>query len=181
MKIRQKLKQIREELKNLFKYSMDKAAAFNDLTIEYPNGMPAKYDGHLDTHEKPRFIAVNPDLPKQDQVYVIAREIGRYWHIRRKDSPFIDRRWKWDLLARVPAETRDFIYRLDVEVRAYWIMYWHGGRNDFYKHHPKKYFTALFAHHISDYIFWKLRILNFLNDVLPAFRLLKSKPIASVF
>jgi hypothetical protein len=165
MKIRDHLKkwreQLRAELKELFGHSIYEAAAYNKLAIEYLEGMPAKYTGHLDTHEEPRFIAVNPDLSEQDQVYVIAREIGRYAQLRRIDSPLLYGPRKWDLLATAPNETRNLILELDLEVRAYWIMYWHAGKKNFFgffKRHRKKYLAAMFSNAISDYIFWKLRI-----------------------
>src|ERR1019366_10621168 len=88
MKIRERLKAIRAQLKQqLFSHSVYDAAEFNCLTIEYWKDMGSKYDGHLDTtNEVPCFIGVNPDLPKRDQVYVIAREIARLLQQRRTNS-----------------------------------------------------------------------------------------------
>jgi hypothetical protein len=180
MKIREHFEKLRNELRESFKYSVYDAAALNDLAIEYWERMPAYYDGHLDTTtEKPRFIAVNPDLPKQDQVYVIAREIGRLAQIRRIDSPFINRPWKWNLLATAPAEIRDLIYRLDVEVRAECVMYFLAAKYDFfgfYKRHPKKLLVIFNAHLISDFLFLKLRIRNVLCGVLSALGLVNRQP-----
>jgi hypothetical protein len=181
MKIREYFKRVREKfraaMKEMFGHSIYEAAEFNGLAIEYWEHMPAHYDGHLDTtNEKPRFIAVNPDLPKEDQVYVIAREIGHYAQRRRIDSPFMDRPWRWNLLATAPTETRNLILKVDLEVRAHWIMYWHAGRgfSGFYKRHRKKSLIGSYYRAISDYIFWKLRIRNFIYARLSPFRFVKA-------
>jgi hypothetical protein len=174
MKIREHLKQIRAGLKQLFSHSIYEAAAFNKLAIEYWEGMPAHYEGHLDTtNEQPRFIAVNKDLQIEDQVYAIAREIGRYNQLCGRNSPLICGPRQWNLLATAPTETRDFILSLDVEVRAYWIMFWHANKNTFCgipKRHPKTYHLGSYASAISDYLFLKLRIRNLLFGILSTFR-----------
>ncbi len=173
MKIREKLKTLRAELKALFAHSIYEAAEFNGLAIEYPEGMPPKYTGRLDTDEKPRFIAVNPDLSEDERVYIIAREIGRYAQLRGCNSLFIDRPWKWNLLATAPAQTRDYIYALDVEVRAYWIMLWHANRTTlsaFPKRHPKTYYLASYPLAVSDFVFWKLRVGNALSRMVSSLR-----------
>lgn len=178
MKIREKLKILRAELKALFAHSIYEAAEFNGLAIEYPEGMPLKYTGCLDTEDKPRFIAVNPNLPEDERVYIIAREIGRYAQLRGCNSLFIDRPWKWNLLAISPGQTRDFIYALDVEVRAYWIMFWHAKKNTlsaFPKRHPRTYYLASYPAAVSDFIFWKLRIRNALSRIPSSLRLVWRK------
>jgi hypothetical protein len=174
MKILEQLKKIRAGLKELFSHSIYEAAEFNGLAIEYWKDMGPKFDGRLDTtNEKPRFIGVNPDLPHQDQVYVIAREIARYAQLRQVNSPFLSCPTQWNLLATAPIETRDFILKVDLEIRTYWIMYWHAGKNDvffgFYKRHPKKKSLVGYSQIISDYIFWKLRIEKFLSVFFQTF------------
>ena len=178
MKIREKLKTLRAELKALFAHSIYEAAEFNGLAIEYPEGMPPKYTGRLDTEDKPRFIAVNRDLPEDERVYIIAREIGRYAQLRGRNSLFVDRPWKWNLLATAPAQTRDFIHGIDVEVRAYWIMFWHADRNtlsSFPKRHPRTYYLASYPAAVSDFVFWKLRIRNALCRIRSSLPLLVRK------
>jgi hypothetical protein len=161
MKIREYLSKLRSELDQMFKYSLDDAANFNGLAIEPFEDMPPTYTGHLDTYDNPRFIGVNADLPEHERKYVKARELGRYFQRLRRDSIVINRPWKWNLLATAPTETRDFIMSLDIEWRAYWLMYWHAGKKDFFgfiKRYPKKYFAVLFADNISNFVFWKLRV-----------------------
>src|ERR1019366_6953368 len=170
MNIPAPLKKLRAGLKELFSHSIYEAAEYNGLAVEYWGDMPAHYDAHLDTtNEKPRYIAVNPDLAHDKQVYVIAREIARYAQIRRVNSPFLSRPSQWNLLATAPAETRDFILNVDLEIRTYWIMYWHSGTNavffGFYKRHPEKKRLIWYSQTIADYIFWKLRIRNFLGGI----------------
>jgi hypothetical protein len=184
MKIRELLKKIRAALKELFKYSVYDAAKFNGLAIEYPQGIPAKFDGHLDTDDPPRFIAVNPQLPKHEQVYVIARELARFAQQRQVDSLFVNRPWKRRLLATAPVATRGLIYRLDLEVRADWVMYWHAAKADYFsyiKHHRRKQLAIMFATNIADFLFLKLRIRSFLYGILSALRLVQTKPIVPVF
>ena len=76
------------------------------LEIEYLDAMPDKYDGHLDPHDTPRDIAVNRSLPAYDQVFVIAREIGRLGQLQRPGSTIFDKPNKWEMLATAPNETK---------------------------------------------------------------------------
>jgi hypothetical protein len=180
MTIKEHIRGVRASLKELFSHSIYEAAQFNGLAIEYPSGMPANYDGHLDTHDTPRFIAVNPDLPQREQVYIIAREIGRLAQLRGQPSIFTDSSWKRNLLATAPTETKDLINRLDVEVRAYWIMLFHADnatRSEFRERHPKSYWLAVFPTPVSDFIFWRLRISTILSGSLSTLRLTDNKPV----
>jgi|CZKV01.1.fsa_nt_gi hypothetical protein len=180
------LKKIRAELKEMFSHDIYEAAKHNGLAIEYWESMPAHYDGHLDTtNEKPRFIGVNPDLPPIDQVYAIAREIARYAQLRQVNSLVLSRPSQWNLLPTAPAETRDYILNVDLEIRTYWIMHWHAGSNKdffgFYRRHPKKMLLVWNSQIIADYVFWKLRIRNLLITVLSTLRLWNGKPNVSAF
>ena len=157
------------------------AAQFNALAIEYPSAMPANYDGHLDTDEPPRFIAVNPDLNEEHRDYIIAREIARFHQLCRRDSHIINSPRRWNLLATAPTEARDSICRLDVQMRAYNIMFWHATRSNFLsfpKRHPKTFLLILAADGISNFIFLELYIRSFLYRVLSSAGLAKPKLIA---
>src|ERR1035437_10543850 len=150
MKIRERLKKIREGLKIVVQHSVYDAARHNGLAIEYPEGMPANYTGHLDTDDPPRFIAVNPELARLDQVRVIAREIARYGQLRQLNSPVIDRSWKWTLLANAPVRTREKICAIDIEVRAQWLLILFTSHDDFralFKNHLTRFLFAGFAQH----------------------------------
>ncbi len=169
MKIRERLEAIRADPKPLSGRSMCGAAQFNALAIEYPSAMPANYDGHLDTDEPPRFIAVNPDLTEEHRDYIIAREIARFHQLCRRDSHIINSPRRWNLLATAPTKTRDSICRLDVEMRANSIMFWHATRSNllsFPKRHPKTFLLILAADGISNSIFLQLRLRNFLYRIL---------------
>jgi hypothetical protein len=181
MKIRERLKAILADRKPLSGRSMCDAAQFNALAIEYANGMPANYDGHLDTDEPPRFIAVNPDWTREDQDYFIAREIARFHQLCRRDSHIINHPRRWNSLATAPTKTRDFIYRFDVELRAEGIMFWYATKHNylgFPKRHPKTFLLILAADGISNFIFLKLYIRSFLHRVLSSAGLAKPKLVA---
>jgi hypothetical protein len=184
MKIWEQLKNIRRQLTASFNHSIYDAAKFNGLAIEYWDGMPAHFNGRLDTtNEVPRFIAVNSDLPRREQTYVIAREIARFWQQRQSDSLVFNRPWKRELLATAPAETRSLIYRLDLEWRTYLIMYWHARKDDFfgfYNHNWGKYSLISNASNTSEWIFFKLRVRNFFQRIFSALRLGNEKPTSQV-
>jgi hypothetical protein len=157
--------QLRNELTALFKHSLHDAAKYNGLAIEQWEGMPAQYTAHLDTEhdnqEAPSFIAVNASLPSEEKAYQIALTLGGHLRIQRRDSLVIDRPWKQRLFDQAPVEFRDKVLHLDNEVRAFWLMYWHAGKKDFfgfYRSHPEKKRIAYYHTAISDYIFWRLRI-----------------------
>ncbi len=169
MKLIAYLRKLRDQVRDQFKHSVYDAAKFNGLEIEYWNGMPAKFDGRLDPiGEPPKFIAVNPDLQKQDQVYVIAREIARHRQTCPDNSIFVTSAWKKRLYAIAPIEIKNQIKAMDLEFLTYWTMYWHAGKRDFfgfYRRHPEKKRIVGYPYPISDYIFWKLRITNFFAAV----------------
>ena len=133
------------------------------LTVEPVDDMPAKYDGHLDTHAEPRFIAVKRELHPADKTYVIAREVGRCAQYYQRDSPIINRPWKWRVLAEAPEEVRSRIRKLDAEFRGYCLMALCATREDlvgFIKRNPKKVLAILCADNVINFLLFKLRIQN---------------------
>jgi hypothetical protein len=185
MKIRERLNAIRARLRQrLFSHTVFDAAEFNCLTIEYWKDMGPKYDGHLDTtNEVPCFIGVNPDLSKREQVYVIAREIARLLQQRHVKSMIFGQPWKWELLAAAPAETRDLIYRLDLEWRTYMIMFWHASKDDFfgyYRQNRRKYWAIFNGDSIASFIFFKLRIKRSMWGFYSAVATAKRNPTAQI-
>ena len=59
-------------------YTIADIAQKSGLPVEYLKNIPATYEGFLDWHPEPRFIAVNRDLPAQDQAWFIARQIATW-------------------------------------------------------------------------------------------------------
>lgn len=142
MKIRERIKAFRADLKALFQYSVYDVAQFNGLAIEPRPCMPAKYDGHLDPHDNPRFIAVNLNLSEREQAYIIARELGRMLHRQRENLFLLNRPWKRALLAGAPLEIQLQYEYLDVEFRTSFVMHRCLNRGDYFdfpKHHPKRF------------------------------------------
>jgi hypothetical protein len=182
MRIRERLKAMRAQLRQQFSHSVYDAAEFNCLTIEYWKDMGPKYDGHLDTtNEVPCFIGVNPDLSKREQVYVIAREIARLLQQRRIRSMIFDDPQKWELLETAPAETRDLIYRLDLEWRTYMIMYWHAGKDDFfayYKPNQRKFWVIMNGDNKARFIFFRLRVKRLVRGIYSTVATAKRKATA---
>ena len=161
-RIREHFKAVRAELKAMFAHSIYDAAHFNGLAIEYVVQMPPKYTACLDPHDQPAYIAVNSDMPEEERIYVIAREISRYLLRYGRESLLVNRPWKRKLLATASCETVDFIHSLDVEARTFWILYWHSTTtfSQLHKNHPRTYWMGYYWIAASDFLFWKLRIRN---------------------
>jgi hypothetical protein len=179
MKIREFLKKIREGLKSPSIYEVTR---FHGLPVEYWECLSNTHnDGHLDELEKPHYIAVNPDLPEHVRVYVIAREFARFAQQRHFPSTVFNRPWKLSLLATAPVETREKLYRLDLEFRTHFIFSSCAKRSDivgFFKHPHKKFSPFGCPLDFSPFIFWKLRIRNFIYARLSPLRFVKASRLS---
>lgn len=56
--------------------AIEEFAGYLGLAIERVTGLPDHWAGMLDSRPDPRFIAVNANLPRCEQVFTIAHEIG---------------------------------------------------------------------------------------------------------
>ena len=100
------------------KYTITEIAQKAGLPVEYLKNMPTTFEGFLDWHPAPRFIAVNRDLPAHEQAWVIARQIATWAHQQRYNSVALNRHWKWEMLDAAPEKLKQKISQLDIEHRA---------------------------------------------------------------
>jgi hypothetical protein len=143
------------------KYTIIDVANNTGLPVEFLEGMPAKYNGHLDMHDEPRFIGVNRDLPQCDQIYTIAREIGFYHQNRQCHSMVLNHPWKWGMLTIAPDQITQKVRQLDAESRAFCLLMLYSTRDDFrafVKRHPKTVLVNIFSSNIVDFLLLKVRI-----------------------
>lgn len=138
----------------------------NGLNIEHLDNMPAKYDGHLDSHDEPRFIAVKRDLTQWKQAFVIAREISRCAQDRRCNSLLLNRPWKWEMLAIAPDETKQTICELDIESRAHLLMTLCATGDDFRafcRRHPEIFYKPFYTDNVVLFHLSILRLKTWLS------------------
>jgi hypothetical protein len=142
------------------------------LNIEQLENMPAKYDGHLDPHDQPRFIAVKSDLAQWEQSLVIAREFGRYAQDRRWNSMMLDRPWKWEMLTIAPDDIKQMISKLDIDARAHLLMTLCATGDDFRafcKRHPEIFYKPFYTDIVVLFHLSKLRIKTWLSRLFRQF------------
>jgi hypothetical protein len=148
--------------------TMFQAAQNAGLPVEYQAPVSTKFDGYLDTHTEPRFIAVNPNLPPEDQVFTIARELGYCAQKRRCNSLALDRPWKWKLFESAPEEIREKIFLLDAHHRAHWLMLAFATGDQYrasYKKHRESVFAGVFADTLVTFQLWTLRIQTWIYKI----------------
>ena len=141
--------------------SIAEVAQKSGLPVEYLKNIPTSFEGFLDWHPEPRFIAVNPDLPAHDQAWFIARQIATWAQQQRFNSLALDRPWKWEMFDAAPAALKEKISKLDVEYRAHWLMlFWASGEEfrAFVKTNPKRFWSHTFTSNIVWYHLAKLRV-----------------------
>jgi len=149
--------------------TMFQAAQNAGLPVEYQAPVSTTFDGYLDTHAEPRFIAVNLNLPPEDQILTIARELGFCAQRYRRNSLVLDRPWKWRLLETAPEEIREKISLLDAHHRAHWFMMAFATGDQYrayYRKHRESVFAGIFADTTVIFQFWKLRIQTWIYKIL---------------
>ena len=120
---------------------------------------PENYPGYLDRFEEPRFIAVNRDLPVDEQAWFIANQIAFCAQQRGVDSLVLNRRWKRELLKTAPNELKEKILAMDQEYRAYWFMLFFASREEyrpFVRKNRKKISKITFTDNIVRFYLYKL-------------------------
>ena len=60
------------------KYTIDDVTGYFGLQVEYRDDLPANNGGYLDPAYEPSYIAVNRNLPRCEQVFTLAHELGHY-------------------------------------------------------------------------------------------------------
>lgn len=152
---------LREKLKLRPQFTMFQAAQNAGVPVEYLAKVSTTFEGYLDTYDEPRFIAVNPNLPPEDQVFTVARELGYCAQRRRCNSLVLDRPWKWRLFESAPEEIRERISMLDAHHRAHWFMLAFATGDQYrayYRKHRGSVFAGIFADTIVHFQLWKLRV-----------------------
>jgi len=86
------------------------------LVLELHHDLPDSAAGFLDRSPEPKFIAVNANLPKCEQVFTIAHELGHY--VKHPDRSalryrpwYLDRPWKSPRMIRVSMLAERYIAR----------------------------------------------------------------------
>ncbi|MGH7976415.1 MAG: hypothetical protein ACREC8_07110 [Limisphaerales bacterium] len=126
------------------KLTMADYARLNGLEIVELDGMPARYDGHLDpTNNKSSYIAINRNLVSWERSLVIGREIGYFAQEQRWPSMILDRPWKWEALSAAPDNIRELILRFDAEFRAGILMLHYTQRDEFRDYFKKTILKSL--------------------------------------
>jgi len=131
------------------KYDMAELAQKAGLPVEYWESCPAKLAGFLDSHDDPRFITVNRDLPAHEQAWFIARQIAFCAQRRRCNSSALDRPWKWEMFNAAPERLQQKISAMDIEHRAHRLMLLFSTGDEyraFISANPKR----LWSHTLSD-------------------------------
>ena len=136
-------------------------ARLNGLEIEELNGMPARYDGHLDLSDtKSCHIAINRNLTSWRRSQVIGREIGYFAQEQRWPSMILDRPWKWEALSAAPVNIKEFILRYDAEFRAEILML-HFTTRDEFRDYFKQTFLKSLTIHFWNHLVVQLRLIQF--------------------
>lgn len=154
---------LRAKLKYRPPFTMFELSQREGLEVESLANMPARFDAWLDPHECPRFIAVNPNRPRHDQLFAIAREIGFCAQQRGFNSFILNRPWKWDVFAAAPDKLKQKISLIDAEHRAHWLMAWYATGDEFrayVKAHPKKVVAMLYTDVVAGFYLHTLRVLT---------------------
>jgi hypothetical protein len=143
------------------KYTLPEIAQKAGMPVEYLENVPATYEGFLDWHAEPRFIAVNRDLPAHDQAFFVARQLALRAQQQRFDSMVLNRAWKWKIFDAAPAKLKTKISQLDIEFRAHWLMlFWSTGDEfrAFIRADPKRFLGGSFNINVVAYHLSVLRI-----------------------
>jgi hypothetical protein len=123
------------------------------LEIEELDGMPDRYDGHLDlTNSQSSYIAINRNLVSWKRSLVIGREIGYFAQEQGWPLVILNRPWKLQALAVAPGEVRERILRADAEFRAEILMLHFSPREEFRDYFKKtilKSLTINFWNHVA--------------------------------
>lgn len=136
------------------RYSMTEIAQKAGLPVEYLKSAPKIFDGFLDCHDEPRFIAVNRELPPHQQAFFIARQVAFRAHQQRYNSLALDLPWKWEMLDAAPADLKEKISQLDIEDRAHWFMLVFTTGDEFrafIKESPKRFWSHAFTTNVVWY------------------------------
>jgi hypothetical protein len=142
------------------RYSMTEIAQKAGLPVEYLKNMPTTFEGFLDWHPDPRFIAVNHDLPAHEQAWFIARQIAVWAQQQRYNSLVLNRPWKWEMLDAAPEKLKQKISQLDIEYRAHWLMLFFATGDEFrafIRANPKRFWSDAFTDNIVGYHLSMLR------------------------
>lgn len=152
---------LRKKLNIRPKFTMPEVVHKSGLQVVYFDGVSPAFAGFLDPHDYPRYIAVNRNVPPEDQVFAVARELGYCAQDRRQNSLALDRPWKWRLFDDAPEEIQQKISELDAECRAQLFMMAFATGDQFrafVKKYPKKYFWMSFHPNIVGFHLFVLRI-----------------------
>jgi hypothetical protein len=136
------------------KYTITDIAQKAGLPIEYLENIPANFEGFLDLHNEPRFIAVNQDLPADEQALFIARQIAFCAQQRRYNSLVLNRPWKWQALDAAPEELKNKIFLMDAEYRTHWLMLFCSTGDEFrayIRKSPERFLAHTFTDNIVSY------------------------------
>jgi hypothetical protein len=143
------------------KYTIPDIAQRAGLPLEYLKNMPTTFEGFLDWHPDPRFIAVNRELPGHEQAWFIARQLAWRAHQQRYDSLALDRSWKWEMFDAAPSGLKEKISQMDIEDRAHCFMLFFATGDKFrafIKADPKRFWAHAFTDNIVRYHLSMLRI-----------------------
>jgi hypothetical protein len=166
MNIIAKLKEIREGMRKFYSITLVDIAKNHGLVVEHDSGLPARVDGFLEPHEKPRFIAVNSDLHQVEQSYAICREVSRLRQSLRLDSMVLSSVKRWKLFDDAPEAIKNRILELDLEHRALMMLGFWGKGSEYFEYHkrnPSTIFRDGCITIITDYLFLMLRFRKFFN------------------
>jgi hypothetical protein len=142
-------------------YSMTEIAQQAGLPVKHLENAPSNYEGYMDWHDEPRFIAVNRALPAHERALFIARQLALRVHQRRFNSLAFNRPWKWVMLDAAPEKLKQEISQLDIEHRAHCLMLFFATGDEFrafIKADPKRIWFHAFTDNIVGYHLSKLRI-----------------------
>lgn len=148
-------------------YTMAEIAQAAGLPVVNLENRPANFEGYLDRHDAPRFIAVNPDLPAHQLAWFTARQIAYCAQKQRCNSLALNQPWKWEMLDAAPDDLKNKILALDAEYRAHWLMMAFSTGDEFrafVRENPKRYWSHAFTPNVVAYHLSKLRIKAWLDS-----------------
>lgn len=173
MNIAQKWKQIREEARKFYSVTLNDIANNHGLAVEYTKDLPVCVDGFLDRHDAPRFIAINSRLHQVEQSYAVCREVSRLRQELRLNSMVLGSAKRWKLFGRAPEHIKKQILQLDLEHRALMMLAFWGKAGEYFVYHqknPSKMFRTGCITLSTDFLFFRLRLREFVNHICWPFR-----------